>query len=68
MGSVERFYGINGASGKPFQLCPNCGAYIIAATWSEWASEQCIRNVWSCDGCKYEFETSAYLPLKQTEK
>jgi ribosomal protein L37AE/L43A len=59
MRSVERIYGLNGVSGKPFHLCPKCGAYVVAATWAEWAS---------CDGCKYEFETSAYLPSKQTEK
>jgi len=64
MNSAERIYGINGPSGKPFHLCPNCGEHVIAATWSEWASERCIRNVWSCDECKYEFETSTYLPLK----
>jgi hypothetical protein len=52
MRSLERIYGLNGASVKPFHLCPNCGAYVLAATWAEWASERCIRNVWSCDGCK----------------
>jgi predicted RNA-binding Zn-ribbon protein involved in translation (DUF1610 family) len=34
MNTVERIYGINGASGKSLHLCPNCGAYVIAATCS----------------------------------
>ena len=48
-----------GARGKPLHLCPNCSAYIIAATFSERVSERCVRNVWSCEVCGYEFETSA---------
>ena len=28
---------------------------------------RCIRNVWSCDACGHEFETSAYLPFEQGE-
>ncbi len=35
MGSLQRILGFNGASGKPLHLCPNCGAYVIAATWTE---------------------------------
>ena len=68
MNSVERIFGLNGASGKPLHLCPNCGADVITATWSERLSARCVRNVWSCDACRYEFETSAYLPFKQVEQ
>jgi ribosomal protein L37AE/L43A len=72
MKSVERIFGLNGTSGKPLHLCPNlcpnCGADVIAATWSERLSVRCIRNVWSCDACGYEFETSAYLPFQQAEQ
>jgi ribosomal protein L37AE/L43A len=66
MRSVEHICAINGASRYPSHLCPNCGAYVIAAIWSEQVSERCVRNVWSCDECQYEFETSAYLTSKQS--
>jgi hypothetical protein len=36
--------------------CPQCGADIIAAEWSEHLSESCVRNVWSCEACGYQFE------------
>lgn len=58
MGSLQRILGVNGASGKPLHLCPNCGAYVIAATWTERVSDRCVRNVWSCEACECEFETS----------
>jgi hypothetical protein len=62
MGNLHRILGVNGASGKPLHLCPNCGAYVVAtATWTVRVSDQCIRNVWSCDKCESEFETSAVL-------
>jgi ribosomal protein L37AE/L43A len=66
MKSVEHTYGTKGASRYPSQLCPNCGAYVIAAIWSEQVSERCVRNIWSCDVCECEFETSAYLTTKQS--
>ena len=60
---------VDGASGKSLQksvhLCPNCAAYIIPATWSERVSERCVRNVWSCEACGFEFETSAYFPVER---
>ena len=55
----------NAASEIPLHLCPNCSAYIIAATSSERASDQCVRNVWSCEACGHEFETSAYFPTRR---
>ena len=62
MESLQRV-GVNGAGLKPFYPCAQCGAAIIAATWSEYVSERCVRNVWSCEHCGYEFETSAYFPV-----
>jgi hypothetical protein len=62
MDSLQQAFGINGSTGKPLHLRPNCSAYIIAATWSERVSERCVRNVWSCEACGFEFETAAYLP------
>ncbi len=41
--------------------CAQCGAPLIAATWSEHLSKRCIRYVWECDACGYEFETAVYL-------
>ena len=61
MGHLQRASGVDDASVSPLHLCPNCAAYIIAATWSERVSERCVRNVWSCESCGFEFETSAYF-------
>ena len=66
MDNLRRVLGVGRASGKPLHLCPNCAAYIIAATWSERVSERCVRNVWSCESCGFEFETSAYLSIAPT--
>jgi ribosomal protein L37AE/L43A len=66
MDSLQQVFGVSGASGKPLHLCPDCSAYIIAATRSERVSERCVRNVWSCEACGFEFETAAYLPVRQT--
>jgi ribosomal protein L37AE/L43A len=66
MSSVEHVYSTDGVSPYPSHLCPICGAYVIAAIWSEQVSERCVRNVWSCDACQHEFETSAYLTTKQS--
>ena len=41
--------------------CAQCGADIIAAEWSEHLSESCVRNVWACDACGYQFEDTVYL-------
>ncbi len=45
----------------PVNQCRQCGAAIIAAEWSEHLSDRCIRNVWSCDACDYQFEDTVYL-------
>ena len=66
MNSLQHAPNVYGSNRKPLHLCASCGAYIVAATWSEHVSERCIRNVWSCDTCGCEFETSAYFPAKLT--
>jgi ribosomal protein L37AE/L43A len=66
MVNVQRTSGMDRASGKPLHLCPNCAAYIVAATWSERVSERCVRNVWSCESCGFEFETSTYFATERT--
>jgi ribosomal protein L37AE/L43A len=62
MESLQRIFGINGASGKPLHLCAQCGAAIIASSWSEHVNDRRVRNVWSCEACGYEFETSTFFP------
>jgi hypothetical protein len=41
--------------------CVQCGANMIAPTWSEHLSEHCVRNTWSCEPCGYQFEDTIYL-------
>jgi rubredoxin len=36
--------------------CPQCGADVIAPEWCEHVSAHCVRNVWSCEACDYQFE------------
>jgi len=40
--------------------CPQCNAVLIAADWSEYIDDCCVRHSWSCDDCGYEFETTVY--------
>ena len=41
--------------------CAQCRADIIAPVWSEHLSDYCIRHVWSCDACGYQFEDTVHL-------
>jgi ribosomal protein L37AE/L43A len=41
--------------------CAQCGADIIAPEWSEYLSTGCVRNVWTCEACGYNFEDSIYF-------
>jgi ribosomal protein L37AE/L43A len=45
--------------------CAQCGADIIAAERSEHLSESCVRNVWACDACGYQFEDTVYLSARE---
>ena len=38
-----------------------CPADIIAPEWSEHVSDLCVRHVWSCEACGYQFEDTVYL-------
>jgi len=49
----------------PVNQCAQCGADIIAAEWSEHLSESCVRNVWSCDACGYQFEDTVYVSARE---
>ena len=61
---MDQQVNVNYASGSLLQLCTNCGAAMIAARWAAYVSERCVQNVWSCEECEYEFETSAILPTR----
>ena len=66
MDSPQVVSGVNSVNEKPLHLCPNCSAYIIAAVWSERVSDRCVRSVWSCEVCGFEFETAATFLVKRT--
>jgi hypothetical protein len=38
--------------------CARCGDTPIAALWSEHVTDRCVRHLWSCEACGYEFETT----------
>jgi ribosomal protein L37AE/L43A len=42
--------------------CPQCSASLLAPSWSEHFSERCVRHIWSCEACGYEFETAVFFP------
>ena len=46
---------------EPVIECAQCGGAIVAPEWSEHLSERCIRNVWSCEACGYQFEHTVYF-------
>ena len=45
--------------------CAQCGADLIAAEWSEQVTDCCVRNVWSCEACGYQFEDTVYLSARE---
>ena len=49
----------------PFREWVQCGANMIAPTWSKHLSEHCVRNLWSCEACGYQFEDTLYLSAQE---
>ena len=49
----------------PVNECAQCGAHLVAAAWSEHLTDSCVRNVWSCDACGYQFEDTVYLSARE---
>jgi uncharacterized protein with PIN domain len=41
--------------------CAQCGDPLVAPERSEHVNERCVRHLWSCEACGYEFETAVYL-------
>ena len=46
--------------------CAQCRADIIAPEWSEHLSDHCVRHVWSCEACGYQFEDTVYLSAPES--
>jgi ribosomal protein L37AE/L43A len=44
--------------------CAQCGVKIVAPEWSEHVSDRCVRHLWSCEACGYQFETSVFFPVR----
>jgi ribosomal protein L37AE/L43A len=49
----------------PVRQCVQCGANMIAPTWSEHLSEHFVRNVWSCEACGYQFEDTIHISARE---
>lgn len=47
----------------PLFLCAQCGAALNAPIWAEHLDDGHVRDLWSCEACRYQFETSAYFPI-----
>src|SRR5215472_2107688 len=43
-------------TGVSVNACAHCGADMIAPEWSAYLPDRCVRNVWSCAACGYQFE------------
>jgi ribosomal protein L37AE/L43A len=44
-----------------FNPCAQCGEMLLAPEWSEHVNERCVRHLWTCESCGYQFETTVYL-------
>ena len=47
--------------------CAQCGQALLAPSWTEQTGERCIRYLWNCDACGYQFETTVYLTQLRPE-
>ncbi len=47
--------------------CAQCSASIIAPAWSEYLSAGCVRNVWTCEACGYDFEDTIYFSAPELQ-
>jgi hypothetical protein len=50
----------------PFKLCAQCGVALIAPIWVEHLDERHVKNLWCCEACGYEFESTVFLPILDT--
>jgi len=49
------------ARARYFNKCAQCGEALLAPEWSEHVNEQCVRHLWACESCGYQFETTVFL-------
>ena len=74
LSGIDRYRSANQKAGKwgkrpvnriTVNECAQCGADLFAAEWSEHVTDCCVRNVWSCDACGYQFEDTVYLSARE---
>ena len=55
-------------TGISVNACAHCGAHMIAPEWSEHLSDRCVRNVWSCAACGYQFEDTVCFSTREAQR
>ena len=74
LSGIDRYRSANQKAGKwgkrpvnriTVNECAQCGADLFAAEWSEHVTDCCVRNVWSCDACGYQFEDTVYFSARE---
>jgi hypothetical protein len=53
----------NSPSQKYFPRCEQCDALLTVPEWSERVNARCVRHLWSCSICGYQFEQSVYFAV-----
>jgi uncharacterized paraquat-inducible protein A len=43
-----------------FSRCEQCDSLLTVPEWSEQVGARCVRHLWSCDICGYQFEQLVY--------
>jgi ribosomal protein L37AE/L43A len=41
--------------------CEQCDSPLTAPQWSEQVNARCVKHLWSCGICGYQFEQSVYF-------
>ena len=44
-----------------FPRCEQCDSLLTVPEWSEQVNVRCVRHLWSCDVCGYQFEQLVYF-------
>jgi hypothetical protein len=44
-----------------FPRCEQCDSLLMSPDWSEQISVRCVRHLWLCDACGYQFEQMVYF-------
>jgi uncharacterized protein with PIN domain len=43
-----------------FPRCQQCNGVLSVPEWSEQVGGRCVRHLWSCEFCGYQFESWVY--------